>query len=131
MRPTPKEVSVENCDTWLADIKRQGIRSIICLLSAHELQRLTHPSLAATGGLLAYYESQGLAVYSIPVETDTDQPLLGEFEQQLLFRTFQLSPKPVLIHCAAGEFRTGEAVECLLDYIGPSLGDDDPSRKHC
>jgi len=35
---TPGEVSVENCDTWLADIKSQGIQSIICLLSVYELK---------------------------------------------------------------------------------------------
>src|ERR1035437_5209709 len=131
LRLTPKEVSLENSDTWLADIKSQGIRSIICLLSVYELKQFTHPSLTLTGGLLAYYERQGFAVYSFPVETGADLPLLGEFERQRLCRIFQLSVKPGLIHCAAGEFRTGEAVECLLDYIGPGLGNDNPCLKHC
>ena len=107
-----------------ADIKRQGIRSIICLLSVYELKQFTHPSLTVTGGLLAYYESQGFAVYSFPVEAGADLPLLGEFERQRLCSIFQLPAKPVLIHCAAGESRTGEAVECLLDYIGSGLGND-------
>jgi len=48
----------------------------------YELKQFTHPSLTVTGGLLAYYESQGFAVYSITVETGADHPLLGEFEQQ-------------------------------------------------
>jgi len=69
------------------------------------------------GGLLAYYESQGFAVYSIPVDPGSHHPLIGEFEQEQLYKTFQLSSKPVLIHCAAGESRTSKAVEHLLDLI--------------
>jgi hypothetical protein len=114
---TPEEVSAKNCDIWLADIKNQGIRSIICLLSGHELKQFTHPSLTVIGGLLVYYESQGFKVYSMPVEPGAGHPLFGEFEKEQLLKTFQLSTKPVLIHCGAGESRTSEAVEYLLDVI--------------
>ena len=71
------DVAKSAVDTWVAEAKAMGIRTIICLLSG-ELGCYDR-ALQATGGLLAYYRQQGFCVEHVPV-TDYKSPSLDDDE---------------------------------------------------
>ena len=96
-------------DHWVHEVKRFGIKSVICLL-AKELE-LYEDVLREEGGLLGHYRAQGWVVHSVPVEENELFPFLLELEDLMAVeQAFLQSPIPVLIHGSAGLVRTAVAV---------------------
>ncbi|MGE5417947.1 MAG: tyrosine-protein phosphatase [Acidobacteriota bacterium] len=110
--PVPKEI----VDTWLAKVRDMSIKSIICLLDSKHLG--LYDSLDA--GLIEYYSNCGFSVYHCPIKDPAyyrgGQAELGQ-NLARLWKIYNTLPKPVLVHCSAGEDRTGRVIEYLQDRI--------------
>ena len=103
-------------DRWVKTVRAHGIRSVICLLSQEELDRYAH----LPGGLLGRYEQLGLEARSIPVPADRTPVLTGE-DRRALVEFYKDLPKPVLVHCSAGIYRSGAAVRYLKSLLADSV----------
>ena len=90
---------------WVDTVKTLGVRSIICLLEARQLDRYyvrgglnLHPR-----GLLGYYREHGFSVSHIPM-ADYQRPANALMNRAL--QEFDKLPTPVLIQCSAAIDRT-------------------------
>ena len=97
-------------DTDLDVLVGQGIRTIACLIEAHEfaewgIDRL--PSAAA---------ARGLELLHRPIR-DVSVPTLDE-ARSLVRELFARRDAPILIHCIGGLGRTGVIAGCLLRALG-------------
>ena len=104
-RPLPREAR-SLVVGWVERVKEEmKIRSIICLLEDKQLDRhYVRGGLDLhEGGLLGYYEAQGLEVRHFPM-TDYQRP--SENSMRTILETFNELPKPVLLHCSAAIDRT-------------------------
>ncbi len=103
----------EAVDRWIAEARRFGIRSIICLIGNDQLWLYRK---AAPEGLLERYRQSGFEVFHLPTLDQLTHPYRPE-EYERAWRAFLELPKPVLVHCSAGLWRTGHAVEVILSRI--------------
>ena len=94
---------------WVAQIKKMGICSVICLMHSKELKYYDGLELNANG-LLGFYKNQGFQVCHLPWpdpahEGGLKRQRIEEIKREALsaFRGF---PKPVLLHCSAAIDRT-------------------------
>lgn len=94
-------------DSWIADLRRQGFRSIIVLTSNGELRHYD-AATGEEGGLLALYTAQGLGVRHIPFDDPAHDPRAkATFEtavDELSIRAAQdlkELPHPAAMHCSA------------------------------
>ncbi|MGE5404273.1 MAG: hypothetical protein ACM3PP_04980 [Candidatus Saccharibacteria bacterium] len=104
--PVPKGM----VDDWLDKVRGMGIKSIICLLDIKHLNLYNDlPS-----GLIDYYKQNGFRVCHCPIK-DPAYYLGGqaELDRNLdnLWQAYNALPKPVMVHCSAGEDRTGKVIE--------------------
>lgn len=97
---------------WVVRVRADGIRSIICLMSADELKLYDNLDLGAEN-LMELYERQGCCVAKVPWEDPAhikkDLKALRAKEQEVCkqaLRKFDTLPKPVLLHCSAGVDRS-------------------------
>lgn len=102
-------VSRADVDAWLSAARAAGAASILCLLDDRHLVLYED---ALPGGLLAHYAQSGFAVGHLPIR-DHEWPPVTEDELQQAQAWFERLPKPVLVHCSAGQDRTGAVVEHL------------------
>ena len=114
--PVPKHV----VDTWIADVKVRGIRSIVCLLADEHLR--LYVDLGCD--LPYYYRQHGFEVAHIPVR-DHRRPPLNADELERIAQAYVALFKPVLVHCSAGVDRTGRA----LEYLKQRFADVSPSSR--
>lgn len=93
--------------------KNYGIKSIICLLSHEELSQYYSN---VNGGLLAYYKFRGFSVIHVPIK-DFQSPIINEKDIDTIVNEYLSIDKPTLIHCGAGEDRTGLAVHEIIERL--------------
>ena len=107
-QPVPREA----VEAWVQEAKRQGIRSIICLLGDDQLPLYD----GLPGGLLAHYREQGFDVAHVS-QLDHQSPPLSKAQCRQAWEAYQALPKPVLVHCSGGINRTGWAVMYITDQL--------------
>ncbi len=105
-----KIVSVKVFNDTLEKWKGEGIKSIICLLSKKEINEYYE---SIKYNLVDFYKKKGFNAYCIYVK-DFQKPPLSNDEVKKVQYEYNKMLKPVLIHCGAGEDRSGYAVEMLL-----------------
>jgi hypothetical protein len=103
-------VPIEVIRDWITSVKDIGVRSIICLLSEPEMEWwYSH----LPGGLLRAYEAARIEAVSIPVPLDIPG-ILAPKHLRDLEEAFARLPRPTLIHCSAGQVRSGAALRHLV-----------------
>jgi hypothetical protein len=107
---------------WVGRVRADGIRSIICLMSADELKLYDRLDLGA-GNLMDFYARQGFSVAKIPWEDPAhirrDLKALQAKEQEVCkqaLQQFDALPKPVLLHCSAGIDRSSPVAAFIRQY---------------
>ena len=107
--PERAGISREVVDVWIEEVKRMGVRSIICFLSDDQLPFY----LRLPSGLIQYYRDAGFDVAHIPEEDYRSPPLCKDMAA-LAASAFENLEMPVLVHCSAGIARTGVAIGAIL-----------------
>jgi protein tyrosine phosphatase (PTP) superfamily phosphohydrolase (DUF442 family) len=107
--PERQGIGTDEVDGWIVEIRRMGIRSIICFLSDDQLPFYS----GLPTGLIQYYRDAGFDVAHIP-EDDYKTPPLSEEGVREAVVSFEKLQKPVLVHCSAGMARTGMAIDAIL-----------------
>ena len=107
--PERQGIGTDEVDGWIVEIRRMGIRSIICFLSDDQLPFYS----GLPTGLIQYYRDAGFDVAHIP-EDDYKTPPLSEEGVREAMVSFEKLQKPILVHCSAGMARTGMAIDAIL-----------------
>ena len=109
-----KFVQKQVVDEWIAFMKKQGIKRIICLLSEDELGY--YPTL--TGGLLGIY-AEDFGPDNVLWAPTADRRLCsGEAIKHVCYflRAGMLNGQKTVVHCSAGQGRTGQVLVAWLIY---------------
>ena len=106
---------------WARHMKGQGFRSIISLMSDEEVALYSRLELDAAD-LLEFYKKQGFVVASIPwkdpAHVRTDPRALKAKEISVsreAIRALNDLPKPILLHCSAGEDRSAPVLAFIAE----------------
>lgn len=105
-RDYPREARPE-IDAWIADLVRQGVRSVIVLTSSKELHHYDGPT-AGDGGLLSLYARAGLRVAHFPADDPahdlTAQAAFNAAVDRLsceVADALRALARPAVMHCSA------------------------------
>ncbi len=105
-KTVPAKVVSQTIQEW----KDLGIKSIICLLSDEEIQTYY---TSIKDDLITFYEKAGFNVLHVSIE-DYQIPPVNNTNLTLIQNQYKQMQAPVLIHCGAGQDRTGQVIESLL-----------------
>jgi len=97
----------ETINRW----KYLKIKSIICLLSDKEINM--YYKNISNNDLIAFYKNEGFDVYHISID-DYQNPPVNDDDLELIYNQYEIMKKPVLVHCGAGQDRTGKVIEYLI-----------------
>lgn len=107
-----ESVSKKDVNDFIARAKKMGIKSIICFLQPKEFKGF----YKSIGDLSDYYYKNGFRIINVPVQ-DFKNPAMSGQELQRASQAFKYAEKPVLVHCSAGQDRTGAFVRNLVDFL--------------
>ncbi|MGV3757823.1 MAG: protein-tyrosine phosphatase family protein [Verrucomicrobiota bacterium] len=108
----------EEISEWIGRAQELKVRSILCLLSDGELFDYY---LDRGLDLIGAYRKAGFKVCLMPVADYKTPPLNGKELEAVKQQALKLK-KPLLIHCSAGQDRTGLVVRELLASEGFKKG---------
>ena len=106
-------MSAKKVDRWLQQIRQLGLKSLIVMLTAEEMDSY-YPQLGQR--LLDYYRDAGFKVRNIMTQDSggiVSLPVLGD----RAFAAFKALPKPVLVHCNAGLERSKFVIRAILESL--------------
>ena len=109
-----KFVQKQVVDEWIAFMKKNGISSVICLLTDEELRY--YPTLA--GGLLGRY-AESFNPDNVLWAPTPDRHLCSEEAIKHIcyfLQAAQAKGLKTVVHCSAGSGRTGQALAAWLVY---------------
>jgi protein tyrosine phosphatase len=119
-RPGPEHTVQDGVvEAWVDEAREFGVSSIICLIGADQLWLYRR---AVPEGLVQCYRSAGFEVCHIPTADQQTHPFTPE-QYEHAWESFQLLPKPVLVHCSAGMDRTGRVVNYILERLAEAAGE--------
>ena len=101
---TDVQIDTATVNAWVKEAMEKGIKSVICLLGDDQLPLYS----SVPGGLVEYYRTSGLTVAHIPT---TDYVSLSAEQLSDVLKAYRDLGKPVLVHCSAGQGRSGAATE--------------------
>ncbi|MDX2463262.1 MAG: tyrosine-protein phosphatase [Porticoccus sp.] len=106
-----KNVSLNTLNETVAMWKTQGIKSIVCLLSDNEI-RMYYKSI--NSNLIEFYKAKGFEVFHQSIEDYLNPPVSND-ELIEIKSEYKLMTQPVMVHCGAGQDRTGQVVEYITN----------------
>lgn len=104
-----KVVSLKMLNRTINKWKENGIKSIICLLSNEEINEYYK---VINYNLIDFYKKHGFLVYHLSI-TDFQKPPVNKEELVQIEVGYSKLISPILIHCGAGEDRSG----CVVEYF--------------
>lgn len=105
-----KVVSFDALQDTVKTWKKSGIKSIICLLSNEEIEE--YYKNAIDGNLIEYYKNNNFLVLHVSIK-DFSKPIISKQQLNDIFKNIDSLEEPILIHCGAGEDRTGFLLEAM------------------
>lgn len=105
-------ISASTVKMWLDDAKKEGIKSVICMMTAREMRTKYRISTS----LPNIYKLHGLICAWVPTPDSGNDDIPFDSEQKVI-EAYEKLPKPVLIHCSAGMQRSGAAVSAIVRKI--------------
>lgn len=97
-----------NIERW----KEMGVKSVVVLLTTSEMKRC-YSELSTT--LSAFYNNHGLKSEWVPI-IDTKEDTIPFERSVKVLAAYERLPKPVLIHCSAGQHRSIAASRTIQSY---------------
>lgn len=104
-----KIVALSTLDKTIGLWKDKGIKSIICLLSDKEIKEYYE---SINFNLINFYKLNGFKVFHLSIN-DFKKPALNNIELNIILKEQKKLELPLLVHCGAGEDRTGIVVDYL------------------
>lgn len=126
-RELPPEAASEVL-SWVDRIVNGGIRSIICLMHPNEIRHYALLNLGAAD-ILAFYRRRGLLVCHLPWDDPAHRSpgSRASFQDEVLrvrgeaLACFDRLPKPILIHCSAGQDRSAPVAAYIYEMRRTAL----------
>jgi len=103
---------------WIEAVKQKDIRSIICLLPTEQLDYYKD----IPGGLIDIYQANGFIVENFPIKDPAEDPegrnqLINQNKLEEIYKSYLKLPKPVLVHCSAGQDQTGYVISYIMNRL--------------
>lgn len=106
-----KAVSLKTLNETVKKWKNLKIKSVICLLSNEEI-KMYYESI--NYDLIGFYKKEGFDVFHISIE-DYQNPPVNDHDLKTIYKEYRKMKQPVLVHCGAGQDRTGRVVEFITN----------------
>lgn len=106
-----KNVPLKTIKETIQKWKEKNIKTIICLLSDEEINTYYN---SIDYDLINFYKNNGFEVFHISIEDYLNPPVSDDI-LNIIGHEYQNMKYPVLVHCGAGQDRTGRTIEYLIN----------------